>query len=401
LKSAEIEHPKILKTTDVLDENFEDSSFKAIIFTQFRDTAKTVFDKLESINPGSSRVFFGQMKKNGDGMSQKKQKEILDDFRAGKFNILISTSVGEEGIDIPFVDLVIFYEPVPSAIRYIQRKGRTGRQGKGKAIIFVVKGTREEAYKWSTHNKKKKMAGVMEGISTDEMIIEKNKKILEFSKKPSDAKRTKIFVDHREKNSAIVKHLLNKSAKISVEALDAADYIVSSDCGIEYKTMKDFIDSIIDQRLITQMRNLSSRYSKPVLIIEGDEDLYSQRNIHQNAVRGMIASILTGFRVPVFQTKNPLDTAEMIYALARREQDEKETDFVLEKGKLLVSDNEQEIIIASIPDVGPVLAKKLLQKFKTIKKIMTSSAEELKQIEGIGDKKAKRIIDIINKEYEF
>ena len=90
-------------------------------------------------------------------MSQKEQKKMLDDFRNGMFNVLVATSIGEEGLDIPKVDLVVFYEPIPSAIRSIQRRGRTGRQEKGRVIILMVKGTRDEAYRWVAHHKEKKM----------------------------------------------------------------------------------------------------------------------------------------------------------------------------------------------------------------------------------------------------
>ncbi len=76
--------------------------------------------------------------------------EILDAFRAGEYNVLIATSVAEEGLDIPSTDLVIFYEPVPSEIRSIQRRGRTGRNAVGRVVVLMSKGTRDEgAYRVS------------------------------------------------------------------------------------------------------------------------------------------------------------------------------------------------------------------------------------------------------------
>ena len=91
-------------------------------------------------------------------MNQDEQKETLQAFRSGDFNVLVSTSIGEEGIDIPATTLVVFYEPVPSAIRTIQRRGRTARDGvPGKVVVLIMKGSRDEAYYWSSHNKEKKM----------------------------------------------------------------------------------------------------------------------------------------------------------------------------------------------------------------------------------------------------
>jgi len=66
-------------------------------------------------------------------MSQKQQQETLDEFKAGDFEVLVSTSVAEEGLDVPEVDLVCFYEPVPTAIRSIQRKGRPAGRPRGKS----------------------------------------------------------------------------------------------------------------------------------------------------------------------------------------------------------------------------------------------------------------------------
>ena len=92
-----------------------------------------------------------------EGMTQKRQQEILNEFRLDIHNILICTSVGEEGIDIPEMDLAIFYEPVPSGIRSIQRRGRVGRAKVGRVLVLMAQGTRDEAYYWSAHHKEKAM----------------------------------------------------------------------------------------------------------------------------------------------------------------------------------------------------------------------------------------------------
>ena len=88
----------------------------------------------------------------------------VEEFKIGKINILGATSIAEEGLDIPEVDSVIFYEPIPSAIRHIQRRGRTGRQEKGKVIILVTKDTRDEGYRWSAHHKEKRMHRILKDL---------------------------------------------------------------------------------------------------------------------------------------------------------------------------------------------------------------------------------------------
>jgi Fanconi anemia group M protein len=150
-------NPKLLKLKEIVSGILSNNKeAKIILFTQFRDSAEQIIAALQEISI-FSQIFVGQAKKNGVGFSQKQQKEILDRFRAGEFNILVATSVAEEGLDIPKVDQVIFYEPIPSAIRSIQRRGRTGRLEKGEVLVLVTKGTRDEAYRWSSHHKEKRM----------------------------------------------------------------------------------------------------------------------------------------------------------------------------------------------------------------------------------------------------
>jgi len=147
LKAASVESPKLgrVKKLVVAQLNQKPDS-KIIVFTHYRDTSIMVSDTLAEISIIRPVRFVGQATKGQDkGMSQKKQVEILDQFKNGDYNVLVATSVAEEGLDIPSTDLVIFYEPVPSEIRTIQRRGRTGRHMQGKVMIMIIEGTRDEA----------------------------------------------------------------------------------------------------------------------------------------------------------------------------------------------------------------------------------------------------------------
>ncbi len=101
-------------------------------------------------------------------MSQKEQIQTLNEFKMGFYNILIASQIGEEGLDIEETNLVIFYEPVPSAIRSIQRSGRTARTQRGKVIVLVTKDTRDDVYRWVAYKKEKQMFNIL-----DKMGIEK------------------------------------------------------------------------------------------------------------------------------------------------------------------------------------------------------------------------------------
>lgn len=158
------EHPKFEKLVEVIDEQIKNKkNARIIIFAQYRDTVKKIMEILNKKDL-SSAIFVGQAKKKGSGLNQKEQQEIIENFKKGKINALISTSIGEEGLDLPEVDLVIFYEPIPSAIRKIQRTGRTARLNEGEVVFLITKGTRDETYYWASLNKEKKMYASLEKI---------------------------------------------------------------------------------------------------------------------------------------------------------------------------------------------------------------------------------------------
>ncbi len=153
------ENPKLEITKKILTEHFKaNEKARAIVFAEYRDTIDVLVRELNKIDGIKAARFIGQAKGTGNGMSQDEQKMVIKLFKSGFYNVLVSTSIGEEGIDIPATSLVIFYEPVPSAIRHIQRRGRTARGGMpGEVYILIMKGSRDEAYYWSSRRKEKKM----------------------------------------------------------------------------------------------------------------------------------------------------------------------------------------------------------------------------------------------------
>jgi len=162
------EHPKLIELKSLIEERItNDEKTKIIIFCQFRDSITKICKELNTIKKVNAKVFVGQTKKGETGLSQKEQKEVIEQFKNKEFNVLCATSIGEEGLDIPEVSAVIFYEPVPSAIRKIQRAGRTARLMPGELIMLITKGTRDEIYYWSAIRKEKSMHKAIKEIKTD------------------------------------------------------------------------------------------------------------------------------------------------------------------------------------------------------------------------------------------
>ncbi|MBT7102078.1 DEAD/DEAH box helicase [archaeon] len=167
-----IEHPKIGVLKELMEFQFDEKpNSKIIIFAQFRETLLKIAETLQEIPNIKPCVFVGQAirqhKKVTTGLKQKEQKAMIEKFKEGEFNILIATSIAEEGLDIPEVDEVIFYEPVPSAIRKIQRAGRTARLSKGSLKILITKNTRDQIYHYSAHHKERRMHRAIDDIKKD------------------------------------------------------------------------------------------------------------------------------------------------------------------------------------------------------------------------------------------
>ncbi len=162
------EHPKVEKIMEIVKREISNNeNAKIIVFTQFRETAATISKKLNELENIKAKVFVGQAKKNGSGLSQKEQKKIIHEFSSGKINVLCATCIAEEGLDIPEVNAVIFFESVPSAIRAIQRAGRTARLMKGKLILLITKKTRDETFYYVSRSREKRMKTAIDNIRED------------------------------------------------------------------------------------------------------------------------------------------------------------------------------------------------------------------------------------------
>jgi ERCC4-related helicase len=166
------EHPKIPVLVEVVKEQLRRApGSRIIVFTQYRDSAQHIADVLKAEGL-RAEIFVGQGKRGrrrdldkAPALSQKQQLEILERFRRGDLSILVSTSIGEEGLDIPEVELVVFYEAVPSEIRFIQRRGRTGRVKVGKCVILVADKTLDMAYLTGATARLRNMRAIMDRLN--------------------------------------------------------------------------------------------------------------------------------------------------------------------------------------------------------------------------------------------
>ncbi|PSQ05801.1 Hef nuclease [Halobacteriales archaeon QS_6_71_20] len=508
-------HPKFRRTRVLLAQTLGiGGGERVIVFTESRDTAEALTEFLS--DSFDTRRFVGQGDKEGsDGMTQTQQQETLDAFRAGEFEVLVSTSVAEEGLDVPEVDLVLFFEPVPTAIRSIQRKGRTGRQAEGAVVVLMAEDTRDEAFFWISRRREQEMEDELRDLKgvADELSAELDdgqagltdfegegegersepsartgngvtREHAESGGEPpdgagpgsdrgpdgdaaddgpatasasaadaddqpgltefeppaddgdadadsdgerdgdedagsggddaddsddgivatagDDADGTEVVIDQRELESTIARDLSMRDGIVTrLETLAVGDYVLSDRVAVERKSVADFLDTLVggDRSMFEQIRDTARAYARPVVIVEGD-DLYGERNVHPNAVRGALASLAIDFDASVLRTEDEEGTADLLETIARREQEanDREVSAHGEKGSKTLAE-QQEYVVSAIADIGPVTARALLDHFGTVEAVMTAREDDLLDVSGVGQVTAERIREVVGSDY--
>ncbi len=400
-------HPKLVVLPGLVRAILDQSpQSRIIIFATYRDTVKIIVDTLKNAGIFAER-FVGKANRDQEkGLSQKKQIATIQRFREGEFPVLVATSVGEEGLDIPATDVVIFYEPVPSEIRSIQRKGRTGRHSTGRIIVLVTKKTADETFQIVSRRREKAMVTSMRhvtGLEKKNMQVALPLDTEELAKARQVQEEffpgPRIVVDDRELVSKVAEHLSLAGAIIRVERLLQGDYKIGDRILVERKTSRDFVDSLVDRDLLSQLQEMARGCAKPILIIEGG-DVYAQRDVHPNAIRGALAAIAVSMGITIFQTRDSADTADMLLVLARREGETNVKERCSGQKEAYESlQAAQEAVMCAFPDLGPTYARALLNAFGSLKAIMNAEKEELLQVPGIGAKKAEMIYELSRRPY--
>jgi len=384
---------------------------RIIVFATYRDTVQTLVDALSAGGIACER-FVGQASRDaGRGLSQKEQIASLARFREGEFKCLVATSVGEEGLDVPSTDMVIFYEAVPSEIRSIQRKGRTGRSGSGTIVVLVTKGTSDETFRYVSQTRERAMVTGIKSMSSvpapapaPESVPAPSLSTIPPATKQVDILAfaqagPAIIVDDRETSSRVAERLHELGASITLERLESGDYAVGDRILVERKTVQDFMNTLIERDLFGQLRAMADAAARPILVIEGEDDLYAVRNIHPNAIRGTLAAITVDMGIALMRTRDADDTAEMLYVLAQREGSERGERKMHPKKSYRSVREEQEYALAAFPNVGLKSARLLLEHFGSLKAIIDADPEELASVRGIGEKTARGISDLARRPY--
>ena len=439
LYGMERDHPKLEKIVPILKQQFlSNPGSRVIVFTHYRDMCDLMTQTLGKIEGFRPVRFVGQANKGEDtGLNQREQKEIIEKFQEGEFNILVSTSIAEEGLDIPSTDLVVFYEPVPSEIRTIQRRGRTGRRRAGKVVILVTRATRDEAYVWSSRRKEMQMRRELEALRrklrakrglpdvpsskrpaltkvelTEMMTVGPETAKEELARKTSEKKGQKslgvydkgtgadgpqLVVSPRIDDASLLKALRDLGFDTDVKDLEAADIIVSNRVAVAFRTVDQFIDGISDGSVMAALAKLKHEYLHPILIVQGEPE--GEGNQASNsAVYDALGALLSEYHMPVLSTGDADETASAVQSLFRQESARQSKE---RKGvqTTLDASSRQMFMVQGLPNVSATLAQRLLEEFGSVKGITDANVEELMKVDGIGRVIAEGIHAVLRKKF--
>ncbi len=491
-----------------------DPESRIIVFATYRDTVSALETALLNLKDVRPIQFIGQSKRgSGTGLTPKQQVERIESFRSGEGNVLIATSVGEEGLDIPTADLVIFYEPVASEIRTIQRRGRTGRQRDGDVVVLIAEDTRDEGARAAAIRREQNMHravarvgrklarsthvdlsnlsnfSVVENgskISATEFVIAVRKKnrpilkeveeatdqnestdsgqlppstfrprgqtgleqfkpkkkkqdlddserqpsirlkeknpvspaqdLLELDDSPPDVPGALICADDRELNSSVVARLKSLGADVRIDRLVTGDFRIGERILVERKTVRDFVDSLVDGRLLEQASRLVGAAPRSLLLIEG-EGLFESNRVHPHALMGALTTLALDFGIPIVTTKDGAETARFLTVASRREESmldgltpqardrleavkpeiwmDPVTQAAAGARELRKSPNQEKFtamsLLIAIPSVDQDLANRLLNRYGTIAALIWADEDDLRQVEGITETQVREI----------
>ena len=531
-------HSKVTMVRRMVRRQLKESpDSRIIVFANFRDTVDEISRVLSDVENAVPQRFVGQASRDGSsGMSQKMQLESLDTFRSGEANVLVATSVGEEGLDVPNADLVIFYEPVGSEIRTIQRRGRTGRQRAGTVHVLIAKDTRDEGARASAKHREQRMfrsiqqvrrkrggtAMRYEGENLDSFGLSDGQDASSFLKAESErlapelndsvapaivrdteptpqvqtpapetlARKMRptgqigldsfpaqtqssrlivepplmsienlsinfdeiqypesdgviVSIDHREGKSALAARLRQEGLTVEVINLPVGDIRISDRILIERKTSRDFVDSLLDGRLLDQATRLVGAAPRAMLILEGS-DLFQHRAVSGQAIMGALATLTLDYGLPVVTSSDTAETARFVAVSARREasmlehlsaqaqarmrasehpdlfndaEEKKSTEAAnaisenLFEKSIPVLDATQDAQVESkrkqshgitrsmleqVPGVGPALASRILERWPTIAELSKARDDEIVEIKGLSVQLAQQIVRILH-----
>jgi len=216
----------------------------------------------------------------------------------------------------------------------------------------------------------------------------------------SRTRRIRVIVDERERPSGVPDVLKGFNLMVDYRVLEVGDYIVSR-YAVERKEVHDFVRSLYSGRIFDQAQRLAEAYERPILIVEGDLRPILEGKIKPQAYWGAVATLALGYGLHAFFTPDEFQTANLLYALAKRKIDAKPVRPLVRKKPRIDDLKRMQIFqVSGLPGVGPKTSERLLKRFKTVRGVFTASVAELSTVRGLGRVKAEKIARFLDAPYQ-
>ena len=137
LSADDDENPYLTGMKDKILAKFKaEQGSRAIVFASTKYHAQCLLDWASQLPCIKAAIVTGHTRETGYGMTEAEQQEAIKGFDEGKYNLIVTTSVLEEGIDVVECNLVIRYHHVSNEIARVQAQGR-GRAENSEGITIL------------------------------------------------------------------------------------------------------------------------------------------------------------------------------------------------------------------------------------------------------------------------
>ncbi|MDW9481304.1 hypothetical protein GOB57_21905 [Sinorhizobium meliloti] len=207
---------------------------------------------------------------------------------------------------------------------------------------------------------------------------------------------TRLLDDHREPREMIEFFQRVENLKVEIVALETGDFVIPDRLIIERKTAADLVRSVVDEdkRVFYQTERMANSDLPGVLLLEGN--IYEQTSMKINAITGTLSFISAIQGTSIIPTLSPTHSADMVVKLARHSIYGLGYDLALrglgpKEPRLAAS-----FVLEGIPGVSEATAKLLLRRFGSIAKVAQATVAELREVGGVGPKRAEQIWVTLN-----
>jgi len=207
----------------------------------------------------------------------------------------------------------------------------------------------------------------------------------------------RVVADERERKSGVPEKLSKLDVRVYFSQLAVGDYVVTPEIAAERKSLRDFVSSVYDGRLFSQASSLSTAFKKPYIIVEGDITQLGGLVKNTSSYYGAVASVTLAYDLRLLHTANPDETAAALAALVRNSRARPLPPGLVQAPPKSKDEAQQQLyLVSSLPGVGMKLARRMLNRHGTPRRVMALTEAQLAMVPGLGPKRASKIVHVLD-----